>query len=109
MLKITDRSHPYIHKAFQLIDLDNGAQYYKWDNGPPSEYEVPKKWEGLLVSAERAFAMLSEDELQTFCNGAEHEVEEMLNSGNITGLKDGHKLLAEYFNGWVEDDGLRAV
>lgn len=108
-MQITEKSHPYVYKAFQAVELDNGAQYFKWMDGPPPSYDVPKKWAELVPVAERALAMLSTEEFELVTVGEQTEKEALIATGNITGLPDADKLLAEFFNGWIEDDGLRAV
>lgn len=93
---VTPENYPSIFKAFREIDYDNGAvNRFELEQ---TCYGVPYAHATSLIECEAALALLSEEEMATFCTGEEDEGLALIKARPA--LKSAHDLLNAYFDGW---------
>lgn len=100
---ITNISHPRLAKAFRLIEEDNGGHLIGtvYPGPPPLNLEnffIPDYWERHVAACEEGLAMLSDDELETFCQGDQDEAEKLCERS--PDILKAHRMCNAYFDGW---------
>lgn len=107
-MQINRESHPYVVRALNLVDIDNGIPREPVDYAIPfyqnlvtaETYEIPKSHVdlGILAGAESELKFLSEAETEALCMGEHEEIEILSKKAPMA-----HMLLGDYFNGWQPD------
>lgn len=97
--KITAATHPLLFEAMDAITHDGGG-------GCHEHYNVPAGWVEALQRMEAVLGRLSEDERQVIAIGEESEQEELV--AEFDGLGVAHRLLAAFFEDFVERESIDA-
>lgn len=95
-MKITKETHPYIVKAFNLVDLDNGA-VNRVEGNLRTEYTIPPAHIGFLQDAEMELSKLPDEDLDMLCTGDYDSIQVITRKHQID---TAHTLIGDYFNGW---------
>lgn len=100
---ITSESHPLTFKALREIDLDNGM-INRLEPAKES-YEIPYPYTQILEATEEALAVLSPADFNTFCCGANEDIEVIKGTYGLMNsyLVLAYNLLNAYFVGWLDE------
>jgi len=104
-MKATKDSLAYLHRAFSLIEQDNGFHHYErilhhrdCDYNERT-YDIPEEYQELAVTANASLSVMTNDEIEILCTGEFNDQQKIVSSyasdGQIV-----NKVLNAFFDGW---------
>jgi hypothetical protein len=108
-MMVTAQGYPGLHRAFRLVEVDNGAHLIGTVYPGPcvnlDMFDVPNEWMHLCEAADLALCRLyseSAGDFETFVVGEYSDQNAIC--ARQGDMASAHKLLNDWFNGWQPED-----